>query len=502
MLTMQKRKISFGAVVTLIVIIAVSLGAAFGFGLIGDVPDFSTTTNDASNDILAPSPKAKVARPRSTANKNYTQLLQEGNSFLSKNQLDEALANFQEAARISPKENLPYEKIGDIFSQQGQFDKAAKSYEISFSLNTKNRKLYIKQIRSLLNARRITEAQTLLAKAQNKSPEIRYLTALIDAYFNEQQKARDAFSALYQLSGSAQDESDLTPLDTIKKYSLQFDKMYIGFELAKESPLSYLQALLAKNYDVAGEYGLAIETAFNGLKSQNDYRDIWIILGHAYLKTQKWADAEDALTKALALDQSSADAYMYRGISRAHNKKVRDSIGDFTQALSLDYKPRIEVLLQLGDAYFVLGITEKALAYYQQVISADPESLALFTRPISIALFASNNTKTANELVSLATQHFSNNARVYAWKSITLSRSGNLLDARIFLEKARSLDAQDLYVLVAQGELDSAVGNATEAINAYTNALEKTDEDSALLKQYLQQKLEQKTTTPSSLSLE
>ncbi len=501
--SMQKRKISFGAVVTLMVIVAVGLGAAFGFGLIGNTPDFSGLTEDTSNDILAPAPKARIARPKSSSNKNYTQLLQEGNSFLSKNKLEEALTNFQEAARNSPKESLPYEKIGEIFFAQGSFDKAAKSYEIAFGLNTKNRKLYIKQIRSLLNARRVTEAQSLLEKAQIKSPEIQYLSALINAFFNDQQKARDAFIAISQLGGAAADPTDLTPLDILKKNALQFDKMYQSFDLAKESPLSYLQALLAKNFDQAGEYGLAIETAFNGLKSQNDYRDIWIILGHAYLKTQKWADAEDSLTKALALDQRSAEAYMYRGISRIHNKKVRDSIGDFTQALAMGYKPRIEVLLQLGDAYFVLGVTEKALSYYQQVISADPQSLALFKRPVSIALFTQSDTKVANELITIATKNFTDNAAVYAWKSILLTRSGNLLDSRIFLEKALSLDTQDIYVLVAQADLDSAVGNSLEAIASYNRVIEKTAAaDDLLLSQYVQLKLDQKNNTPSSLSLE
>lgn len=481
----------------------VSLGAAFGFGLIGNAPDFSSLTTDQSNDILAPVTKSKIARPKSSLNKNYTELLQEGNSFLSKNQPDEALGSFQEAARNSPKESIPYEKIADIFYSQGQFEKAAKSYAIAFGLNTKNRKLYIKEIRSHLNARNITEAQRLISQTQVKSPEIQYLNALIDAFYNNQQKARDAFIALYQLGGSAADSTDATSLDVIKKNALQFDKMYIGFELAKESPLSYLQGLLAKNYDQVGEYGLAIETAFNGLKSQNDYRDIWIILGHSYLMIQKWADAEDALTKALALDQSSAASYMYRGIARVHNKKVRDSIGDFTQALTMGYKPRIEVLLQLGDAYFVLGVTEKALAYYQQVISADPESVALFKRPISIVLFTQTDKNVALELVSSAAKRFENNASVYAWKSILLTREGNLLDARIFLEKALSLDKQDSYVLVAQGDLDSAVGNWQEAMASYMQVLEKaSNTDDALMRQYVQQKIDQKNNTSSSLSLE
>ncbi len=500
---MQKRKISFGAVVTLIVLTAGGLGTAFGFGLIGNTPDFSQQDLTTQKDILAPVTKTKIARPKNTSNLNYTQIIQEGNSLLSKNQLDEALSSFQEAARVSQKESLPYEKLGDIFSLKADFDKASKSYEVAFANNTKNRKLYIKEIRSLLNARKISDAQTLISKAQSKSPEIQYLSALIDAFFNDQQKARDAFIAITQLSSTSEDSTDLTPLETLKKNSLIFGKMYKTFELAKESPLSYLQALLAKNYDQIGEYGLAIETAFNGLKSQNDYRDVWVILGHSFLKTQRWADAEDALTKALALDQQSSAAYMYRGISRVHNKQVRDGIADFTQALSLGYKPRVEVLLQLGDAYYILGLTQKALEYYKQVLTADPESLDLFKRPMSIALFTTSDTNVANDLINIASNNFPNNATVFAWKTILLSRSGNLLDARNYLEKALVLDKQDIYVIVAQADLDLQVGNWSEAEASYKHVIEiSSSTEDVLVKQYAQQRIDQHNTNPSSLSLE
>lgn len=484
---MSKKNTRFAITVICIVIITVLGAIIAGFGGLKNLTDEKTSsanTTENKKDIFPRSTQKKVQRPRGVAGKPYAQLLQEGERLLLLGEVENALALFQEAARISPKEWLPYEKVGDAFVLQSHYEKAAESYRFAFSLHSENRRLFIKQIRSLLNARKFTEAAKSLAQVQRKSPEIIYLNSLIASFYNEQQKARDAFTAIKKISDT-EDNSDLTSLSILKNNVDVLENMYRDFELSKGAPLSYLQGLLAHAYNTIGEYGLSIETAFNALKIQNDYRDVWIVLGHSFLKVQRWFDAEDALSKALALDQKHPSAFFYRGLARMHLKKIREAMSDFSFAIDTGYKPRVDAILQLGDGWYVLGDTEKALQYYREVLSTDAHSLALFRKPIALVLLTEPNETAAVQLIDLAFKNHPSSAAVHAWKSIVRTRQGNLHEARILLEKAESLDVQEVYVLLANAELARAIGNAEAAKISYNKVLQtSSSDDDVLLQKY------------------
>lgn len=486
---MPKGKINFTTLVVLITVVAIGGGIFAGFGGIEGIADYLgySKTTDAPESAVPNAATPAKKRSRAIAGKPYAQLIKEGNELLAQSDSDGALEMFQEAARMSPKDSLPYEKVGDVFVIQGKYDKAADNYSFAFGLETKNRRLFLKQVRSLMNGRKIAEAQAALDKVQIKTPEIRYILALIASYYNEQQKARDEFLALTKLTNNDAEATDLTPLSLIRTNSQLITDMYNSFELAKESPLSYLQALLAKTYNQIGEYGLSIEMAFNALKLQNDYRDVWIVLGHSFLKTQRWFDAEDALTKAIALDTKHPLSYMYRGLARMKLKKVRDALADFSLALDTGYKPQIHVELQIANANYVLGNAQRALELYTKVLKTDPTTLGYFKRPIELALFSLNDMSSAQTLIAAAAQAHPKNALPLAWQGFIKVHEGNLLDARTLINEAINLDKQEPFVQLAQAELERASGRTSEAEASYKRLLDSlTTDDGVLMKQYIE----------------
>src|SRR3989338_5167949 len=56
----------------------------------------------------------KVTRPKTAPSTNYSQSINNGDIALANSDFDGALALYQKAAELAPKEYLPYEKIGDL----------------------------------------------------------------------------------------------------------------------------------------------------------------------------------------------------------------------------------------------------------------------------------------------------------------------------------------------------------------------------------------------------
>ncbi len=83
--------------------------------------------------------------------------------------------------------------------------------------------------------------------------------------------------------------------------------------------------------------------------------------------------AEEALAKALGLDQGLADAYWQRGVLRYRQGAVKDAITDLQRALAL--RPsRFEAHAALADSYYDLGRERDALEEWRKATSADPKN--------------------------------------------------------------------------------------------------------------------------------
>lgn len=82
------------------------------------------------------------------------------------------------------------------------------------------------------------------------------------------------------------------------------------------------------------------------------------------MRYSQYAQAEEALSKAIKYDKNNYEAYYLRGCSRVNQRKYQEAISDFEQATKL--KP------DYADAYFNIGITyhllndeDSACVYYK-----------------------------------------------------------------------------------------------------------------------------------------
>jgi tetratricopeptide (TPR) repeat protein len=100
------------------------------------------------------------------------------------------------------------------------------------------------------------------------------------------------------------------------------------------------------------DFELAIETLKTYLLYQPDEAEAWAWLGQAYYGNEQYnPQALEALSKAIDLDKSLANAYLYRGLIYLDLNQSQDAVNDLVQARRLDNKS-FEASLALGRGLF------------------------------------------------------------------------------------------------------------------------------------------------------
>lgn len=418
------------------------------------------------NPVQEPQKNPKVKRYSAIINnKSYNELLDSGDKAFFGGNLDSALASYQRASALEPRQYAPYEKIGDIYFAQKDYAQSRQNYEMAKSINSSVPSLQLKIVKSILGLRQIVLAKTELEKIQPQTQESVYYQGLLAAFLNEQGKAKDFLNQSLALGNNEKIKSNAQKILTV----------YRDFDLAREAPLPFLQAMLAQAFDQIGASPLAIELSFAALKNQNDYRDVWIILGHAFLNEKKWLDGEDALAKAIQLDSSSATAFFFKAVAERNLQKNLEAVADLNQALRLGWQPRISANLYLADIYFDLKDFPRAFGLYSDVVKTDLSDINRFTRPLALAINHLNKPQEALALASTALKAHPDDAMALNLMGWALTANNNLTAARQTLNNALAKNPELSAAYLNLGQLEERETNVSAALQAYKKAMELAD---------------------------
>lgn len=410
--------------------------------------------------------KTKVRRPTASKNASFQELISGADNAVYLGRLSEALELYKKASEKEPQEFLPYEKIGDIYFLQRNFDSALQNYRLAQTLALQNPFIATKIIRGMLSARKILEAKARTEQISPATQESLYYLGLIHSYLNEQDKAKDYLTQSLVIGNNEQ----------LKTYAQRILTAYRDFELAKDSPIEYLQVMLAKIMNLNGEYGLAIELAFGAIKNKHDYRDAWLVLGHAFLNQNSWPDAEDAFTKTIELDGLSSTAHFFRGAALRWQRKLADSNADLKRALELNWQPRILANKYLADNFYDMNDYQQAFNYYKEVALTDSTDIAVFLKPISIAIEKINRPADAWKLAQKAYEAHPDNADAHNLLGWAAMANNDLPFARRHLEEAVKSNPGLSFAYLNLGRLLELEGSGQSALNNYKKAHELANE--------------------------
>jgi len=275
-------------------------------------------------------------------------------SYIVIGEQDEAIKHLEEIVKDSPLRFETYERLGELYEQKGDLEKALASYEHSLLLDASEAKNHLRLTELLLRSKRYDRAVDIMQAARKKFRDVPYITYSLAIALSQAKRHPEALAAFSDAQAEAESSREemlnasfYFTYGAAAEQAQLFDK---AAELLKQSlelepnnaqTLNYLGYMWVDRGERLDEAGELIKKAVSMEPEKGEYLDS---LGWYYYKK---GDAERALKELL----------------RAQESILRDEKKD--DAVVLDH---------IGDAYAKLGKNAEALSYWQKALALDAEN--------------------------------------------------------------------------------------------------------------------------------
>ncbi len=242
-----------------------------------------------------------------------------------------------------------------------------------------------------------------------------------------------------------------------------------------------LRMALAESYLVDNQYEKAIKQAslVLGINPEND-RAMFVI-GVSYASQKKWEKAVDPLEKFVAIRSKSPTANMdtsletalyYLGNSYNNLDRYADAIPALTQAVQIN-PTDADAFYLLGYAYGKAGQHEKAVENYQEAVRFVPNFAEAYQGMVEsytvlnqlnyasyakgMLAFSLKDYETARVELEKTALELPDYAPAFIGLGLTYEELGDLQSAKMNLERALQIDPNDFTAIQALGRVQAAI---------------------------------------------
>ena len=320
----------------------------------------------------------------------------QGDAYLEKQDFDNALVMYSQAASLDPGLNLNT-KMAQAYAGKGRDAYAKKDYAIAAHYFSK------------------AKGYDTAVDTGNLYGEALYRSGTLDVSGWKYGEAVTAFSAAIDA----------------------------GYD-NKDVRLSRAEA-----YAALGLFTSAIGDASLYLDSDANSSKALGIRGHAYFKTGEYRKALADLNRAIELDQTVKEAYFSRGMVLKSQGELRGAVIDFQRALELD-PSYVEDVIWLGRTYYALTEYSAAAGQFTRALELNPQEAAVAYNDRAICLGKSGEFNAAvTDLDTLANQHPAYylayyNSGALLMKMVQPQKAIDDLDAYLCLDTSDKFGCRDL----------------------------------------------------------
>lgn len=368
--------------------------------------------------------------------------------------------NMQSPIDDSGDASLLHLRRGDVFALQGEWKDAQDEYQQAVKAGgglTALRKLAQAQLQRR-DIRGATDTLDQLRRAGARSEDILLLESTIDLRSGQLDKAKTLLAAA---DDSPQKHYGLALLaivtgdnDTAKKelqlvengwepvlrsYAQTLIGAYDEYALFPNSPVIHLQTLIGHALAQVQECELALPIVSQVTRTQDDYRDAWIVQGFCELTTERYQEALASLERAYQLDPEKPETQYFLGRAYSAMNDHGNALTFLQYALQNGFTPESEVRRLIASEAVQSGNIGLALDQYDAMTTLQDASLDTYNEYVTTAL-AAGKKQEAMVKAQEATVRYP--AEAVAWDLLGWAEgeSGNKDLAKQHLQKALQLN--------------------------------------------------------------
>lgn len=326
-------------------------------------------------------------------------LAQDGLAEEAEREVSRALERFPERAEL-------YVAVGDLATAQSKYEHAIAQYDKALALDPDDIGIHFKKGVALRRARNFEAAQQEFEGVAKVDPEFPGLALEWGLLFEASGRAQEALASYESALAKAPEDPDLM-------LRVGCGKANAGQTDAAVELLRKVLAMRPNSSETNHCLGRALLLGGGDVKEATRYLERAVLLDgnraehHLYVgwaanEARDPAKAEQALSRALELDQTLADAYWQRGILRNRQGAVKDALEDLHRAIQMN-PSRYEAHASLAEAYFNLGREQEALHHWRIAVTSGPAE-PVWRYRYGKLLFDNRQTAAAREQLALAVE--------------------------------------------------------------------------------------------------
>ncbi len=261
---------------------------------------------------------------------------------------DSAVAYFERVLEIQPGKKEALENAAYIESRMGNAERASELYKQFLELDPTNVPVRLKVAYDLAQASLMAEAIAIIEEAfqyeENNADLLQFLGDYALRYATDLEAENPAEASIY-----------------VDKALAAYEKI---LELkGEETELAIIENALAA-YTKAGRSNEAAAFAERALEAHSDSPRLWSLYADALGRLERYADASQAMDRALAIDGAYPNGYLKRGLFKLRNGDEAGAMRDFELALSAGTSTQYD----LFNLFWAEGIRARSEGKYGEAI--------------------------------------------------------------------------------------------------------------------------------------
>jgi len=364
----------------------------------------------------------------------YKENIALGDQHLLENNPLQAIINYKKASSIKKNSSEALSKLAQAYLANNDPQAALTVIEALKKLSNNSLEIGLLEAKAQLKSKEFELAKNIVWNLDQNNLEVKYYRAIILILYKEFEQAKEVLKEINQIE--TPDKAELKIKQKAQIYQNAFDT----FSYYKETEPVFQNLLLAKALTDTEEYESAIPLLFEIINEKNNYRDAWVVLGYAYLKSGKSADANDALKQAYDLDDQKPETLFFLGLAYFANDNVEDAIFYLEKAREKGFEPKEQIDLKLGDLYILEKNYERASSKYEDIVSKSNSNIDLFARIVWLNIEKIDNSEKALKYALKSKELYPNIAMSHNLSGWAYTANGNYSQAKAELEKALELN--------------------------------------------------------------